>query len=311
MNFKNFFLLNEMLVVNPISSPEYVLAFDKWIYLFGKETNKKLFLDIIKKIPSIEDWDKYEDIQDNYDFLTVLKEEVPDVLVGYINGKNLNLLSIGSFTPDPRSSPLIQKVLKQLKLNSVSYTEDLESTETKVTKKKTTSTIPDIAYHGTSSIYLNSILSKGLMAGESDSNYAKQGIYHPDLVFFSTRIGEALHHSLATAQQKKGVPVILEFKIPDKDQIIADFDLEKLTGKDIYYGNVQGNSSRMSSYQKDPNKLSKHFGIYGYKKRIPSSFISAVWIPKDLNSVNPSLELVDFVKTSINKIKKMMDYGYF
>ena len=107
-----------MLVVNPISSPEYVLAFDKWIYLFGKETNKKLFLDIIKKIPSIEDWDKYEDIQDNYDFLTVLKEEVPDVLVGYINGKNLNLLSIGSFTPDPRSSPLIQKVLKQLKLNS-------------------------------------------------------------------------------------------------------------------------------------------------------------------------------------------------
>jgi len=309
------FYLNEMIVIGKPENQNYVVAFDKWIYVLENEPNEEVFLDILKKLGLDErdEWgnlDKNFDFEDTYQFITNVGENLGDVLIGQINDKNLYLHEYGSFKADPKSSILVKKVVQQLKLNSVTYIEDMDSTETKVTKKKMTAEIPDIGYHGTSSKYLEAILSKGLMAGEADSNFAKQGIYHPDLVFFATRIGESIYHATTTSSQKGGVAVIIEFQISDKDQIIADYDVEKMTDKDTYYGNT-GERSKYSakSFKQDPDKLSKHFGVYGYKKRIPASFIKAVWV-----ATKPSNEIYsikDFKKMKPKTALKQIEMEYY
>lgn len=313
MNFIEHYL-NEMLVIG--SKPkdqDYVIAFDKWIWVMNDETSNRIdiFKDIGQKIGMDEEKiEKLTRNDDIYDFITNVQEDFGDVLAAQISGKNLHLYDYGSFKADPKSSILVKKVVQQLKLNSATYIEDIDSTETKVLKKKMTAQIPDIGYHGTSSKYLSSIISKGLKAGESMTNYANQGIEHPDIVFFATRIGEAMHHATHTADEKGGVAVIIEFQIPDKDQIIADYDVEKMTNKDSYYGDTgQRSQYTAKAYKQDPDKLSKHFGIYGYKQRIPASFIKNVWIAtkptKDLYNIK------DFKKMKPKTALKMIDMGYF
>jgi len=314
MNFVEFYL-NEMIVIGKPQDQKYVVAFDKWIYVLENEPNEEVFLDILKKL-GLDERDELDNLVKNFDFedtcqfINNVGEYLGDVLIGQINGKNLYLYDYNSFKADPKSSILIKKVVQQLKLNSASYIEDIDSTETKITKKKIKAEIPDIAYHGTSSKYLSAILSKGLMAGEADSNYAKQGIYHPKLIFFATRIGEAMHHSQTTTSQKGGVAIIIEFQIPDKDQIIADYDVEKMTDKDSYYGDTGQRSKYFAkSFKQDPDKLSKHFGVYGYKKRIPASFIKAVWV-----ATKPSDEIYsikDFKKMKLKTALKQMEMGYY
>jgi hypothetical protein len=302
MRFEDFYL-NEMIVIGKPQDKKYIVAFDKWIWIIDDESKEEL-KDIAEKL-------KMDYNEENaYSFLQSVSENYGDVLVGQISGKNLYLMDYGSFKADPKSSILVKKVVNQLKLNSASYIEDFDSTETKISKKKMTAEIPNIGYHGTSSRYLSAIVSKGLKSGESDSNYARQGIHHPDLVFFTTRIGEAMHHAQTTASQKGGVPIILEFEIPDKDQIIADYDVEKMTKSDIYYGNTGDRGKyQAQAYKQDPDKLSKHFGVYGYKQRIPSKFIKSVWV-----ATKPSDEIYnikDFKKMKPKTVLKMIDQGYF
>ena len=317
MNFNEFYFtdLNEMIVVGNPQDQKYIVAANKWIWILEDEPNEEVFLDILKKL-GLDERDEFDnlvnnfDFEDTYTFITNLQEQFGDILVGQIQGKTLYLYNYGSFKSDPKSSILVKKVISQLKLNSAKYTEDIDSTETKVPKKKMTGNIPDIGYHGTSSTYLNAILSKGLKAGEAGSNYAKQGIYHEDIIFFVTRIGEAMHHSITTAEQKRGIPIILEFNIPDKDQIIADYDVEKMSNKDIYYGDTGERGKYQSkAYQQDLDKLSKHFGVYGYKQRIPASFIKYVWVAtkpaEDLYSIK------DFKKMKSKTALRMLNQGYF
>lgn len=307
MNFKNFYVLNEMVIVKQTNDSSYLLAFDKWIFLLSED---KIDNEIKQKILNnlkLSEKDLSESL-DVHDFLNQIAEKVPDVVAGRISNKTLTIFNFG-ITADPKSSILIKKIVNNLKLKSVDYTEDVESTMTSVPKKKILGSMPDIVYHGTSSVYLESILRKGLVAGEAESNYAKQGIVHPDLVFFSSRIGEAVHHAETAFRQKGGIPVILELKIPDKDQIIADYDIEKMTQSDVYYSNIDNNRYNYTkTYQQNPDKLSKHFGIYGYKKRIPSSFIQNVFIGR-FEPESGFYELSDFKKFKPLKVLKMLELG--
>jgi hypothetical protein len=307
MNFNEFYFA-EMLVIGQPKNEKYIIAFDKWIYVLDDEPNQEVFLEILNKL-GLKETDKF-DLEDTYSFITNIQEYVGDVLIGQIQKKNLYLYDYGTFKSDPKSSVLVKKVVNQLKLNSATYIEDTDSTETKVSKKKMTMQVPDIAYHGTTMKYLSSILSKGLKASESDTNYEKQGIYHDDLIFFATRIGEAMHHALHTASEKGGVPIIIELTIPDKDQIIADYDVEKMSNKDLYYGDTgEREKFQSKSYQQDPNKLSKHFGVYGYKQRIPASFIKAVWVAQ--KPVDELYSIKDFKKMKPKTVLKYYHLGYF
>lgn len=304
MNFQDHYnALDEMIVVGNSADEKYVIAFDKWIWILDDES-KDVMKDIAEKLKmDVKDEDVYE-------FITRVQENYGDILTGQINGKNLYLFDYGSFNADPKSSVLVKKVVKQLRLSSATYIEDIDSTETKIPKKKMTGNIPDIGFHGTSSKYLYAIMKKGLMAGESESNYAKQGIHHPDLIFFATRIGEAMSHAITTANQKRGAAIIVEFTIPDKSQIIADYDVEKLTDTDTHYGNTGERSDHQSrSYQQDPDKLSKHFGVYGYRSRIPATFIKYVWVATKTN--DDLYNIKDFKKMKPKTALKMIEDGYY
>ena len=314
MKFKDFYLMTEMFVVGPKpKDQDYVIAFDKWIWILNDEMPDKD--EVIKKVVKtlqddlgLQD-DEVEDLisDDVYDFITNIQEHYGDVLVGQINGKTLHLYDYGSFKLDPKSSVLVKKVVNQLKLSSASYVEDFDSTETKVTKKKMKGIISDVAYHGTTSEYLESIMSIGLRADDEKSNYKEQGITHDELVFFSSRIGEAMHHAIHTASKVGGIPIILEFDIPDKDLIIADYDVEKMTGTDRHYTGV-GKDIEPKTYIDDPDKLSKSFGVYGYKGNIKPVFIKRVYVSTKGQDV---YSITEFKKMKPKTALKNIEYGYF
>lgn len=317
MNFKEFYL-NEMMVVGKKPQDgDYIIAFDKWIWAINDDMNINEQTRIIKQIieqlkndlgdEKTQDLDRLLD-SDAYDFVSELEEEISDVLVGLIEKRTLHLLNrYNQF--DPKSSPLVKKVVNQLKLRTASYEEDMDSTQKRISKNKMIGKIPDIGYHGTTTDYLERIMAIGLRPRESESNYKKRGIYHDDLVFFSTRIGEAMHHAVHTANVVGGVPVILEFTIPDKDLIIADYDIEKLTGSDRHYTGMGEPNKNSISYNKDPDKLSRQFGIYGYKGNIKPVFIKKVYVSKEGKNVY-NIES-DFQKMNPKTALKYLNYGYF
>jgi hypothetical protein len=312
MKFLEHYLQEMILLGNKPKDKHLVIAFNKWIWVLDSDQNtSELKRDILSKLEledEIEILDDEFEKEDDYDFITSIQEKISDVLAGQIQGKTLYLYDYGSVKQDPKSSILVKKVVQALKLNSSSYIEDLDSTETKVSKKKMIGNVGDLAYHGTSSKYLDNILKFGLKAGEADSNYSQAGIYHPDLLFFSTRIGEAMHHAIHTASKVNGNAIIIAFKIPDKDQIIADYDIEKLTRSDKYYTDM-GKYNDSQSYIKDPDKLSKIFGVYGYKKRIPASFISHVYV--GTKPVDDLYAITDFKKMKPKTALKTIELGYY
>jgi len=310
MQFNEFYF-TEMLVVGQPANEKYVVAFDKFIWIFD---NDMINLEYVENITDRLGLSNREiDASDDaYTLIQSIQEKRPDVLIGQIQKKSLYLYDNGgSFKTDPKSSVLVKKVVNQLKLTSV-ISDDDDNVSNKLTKKNIRGEIPNIGYHGTSSQYLSSILSVGLKSGESGSNYASAGVIHDDLVFFATRIYEAMGHALHTTRIKNksrihSYPIIIEFVIPDKDQIIPDYDLEKMTTKDIYYGNTGKRSEwGEKAYQDDPHKLSKHFGIYGYRKRIPAAFIKNVWVSfKELDEI---YSMQDFKKMKPKTALKMLDY---
>lgn len=278
MRFEEHYYLQEMIVSGKPEEGSYIVAFNKWIWVLDEETpDKNIIKDIISKIPEDIDTEYVEDeTEDTYDFITSLSESVEDILIGRLTDNELYIEARGSFTLDPKSSILVKKVVKQLGIDSVSYMEDLESTETSVHKTDIKGKIPSTVYHGTSSNYLISISKIGLHPSKSESNYLDQGIAHHDKIFFSTRIGEAMHHATHTAHKQGGVPIILEMKIPDKAKIVADYDVEDMTGKNEFY-NYHYRGERKVSQDK-PMSLSKEFGVYGYKGNIKPRFIDSVYV---------------------------------
>jgi len=210
-------------------------------------------------------------------------EDRPDVLFGDVDKKTMTLNIQGSYSTfklDPRSSLLIKKVVDTLGIRNVTYMYG-EDEEEEVHGSEVRGEMPSIAYHGTTITYLRSIFKLGLVPGKSETNY--EGITHNDSVFFSTRFDEALHHSTHTAEKKGGHPVVLALKVPDKSKLIPDYDIDIGAGDTGCFDYV---CSKLRDRQKKGKRvmkqksmtLSKEFGIYGYKGRIPASFIDSYYI---------------------------------
>jgi hypothetical protein len=242
-----------------------VIAFRDSIWLLANDIPASLANEIYKKV-GIDI--KYNEDADFLDLANEIMNEKPDVLTGSINDKTLLVYSSGSFTLDPKSSILIKKVVQHLKLKKVDY-QEMEDQFT-VPKKKITGQVPDIAYHGTSLNYLDSILRHGLEPRGSQSNYEQQGIYHDDKIFFSTRFGEASHHADHTAALKQSKPVVIEFRIPDKNLITPDYDIDIQSGETLW-SDTRDSKSKLTNPKSQ--SASQEFGIYGYQgKIIPQHF---------------------------------------
>jgi hypothetical protein len=295
--------INEMLVVGDKNN-DMIIAFDKWIYLVNDDDTDIEMQNIKDEIATNLNFEQYDEAASMYDFMIRISETYPDVLVGNIRDKNLYIQNYSSFKLDPKSSILVKKVVDTLKLKSVNVSQ--RDYDVKVPKKKIVGEIPDIAYHGTTSKYLDGILRIGLRPNERGSNWADQGIEHRDKIFFTTLIDEAMGHARMTAHKKGGIPIILELQIPDKDLMIADYDVEGETGAHEFYDyHVQSNKS---TYKSKPMSLSKEFGIYGYKGNIKPVFIKNIYV-----AIKPADEVYsmdDFKKMKPKTAARYIEYGY-
>ena len=303
MSFKQFLL--EMFVNGDPKIAVRIIAYKEHIWLFDKDGNPlfKNFQEFSKNTGvDINKYPTFEDLDNE------IRDSRSDILLGYLYNGNLQIAST-QFVIDPKSSILVKKIVNELKLKSVDI-EQGEGSET-IKKKKIIGEIPDIAYHGTSFKYLEKIIYTGIRPNEAESNYSKQFIEHYDYIFFATRIGEAMHHSATTARNTKSLPVIIEFKIPDKALIVPDYDIDTLGTMSHYDYINPKDREKFRKYSKMPEtdsmKLSKEFGIYGYKGNIKPGFFTKIYFSEKEEVYGMS----DFKKFTIKQMKKIVDMGYY
>ena len=264
----------------------------------------------LKEISEIfdEEFDQYYDVvayfnNTNLDGITGQYVESGNTL--YINQNN-------TFTRDPKSSIQLKKLAEHFGVDSISYNsgEDDDTEEFNIEGE-----IPDMVYHGTSSELLPRILKIGLRPNEASSNYEEHGIIHDDLVFFTSKESEAVYHAYHTADKKNGHPVVIRFTIPDKDKLVADYDVDKQTS-DTTYKHIKGRKDYES--EMDSFKASKEFGIYGYKGNIMPSNIKEVYIDWYSNDNQSSPHISKFeeydpkeVLDAYNKHGELEEYSFY
>ena len=287
--FKQFIesqdFLTEMIVDGKIEDQVYMVAFERYIFLFTPEEAISSFIKIIKALRKIFPRNSFiDEISINYDsqyysqnieeLLRELYREVRDCLAGKI--ENNILYVYGYVTLDFDHSLLFKKVLKQLDLT---YYDITNFHKDKMLSHSDIQDFPDIGFHGTSSKNLTGILKTGLDNDTSTSNWGNIKDITKGTVFFTTKSITSLFHATNTSKLNDGIPIIIEFQIPFKDKVIADYDVEMFTGVVKFY-------KRKDSYFKKaisnkPLSLSKHFGIYGYRGKILPNKFTAIWIPKE------------------------------
>jgi hypothetical protein len=210
--------------------------------------------------------------------LTNLLDYHDDFIIGILKNDDFYLYK-SSYTPEPTSSNIIYKLTKQLKIKNIYYinlTQSRTFKDVKFSSSDIKNKIPDIAYHGTTSFYLENILRIGIRPDLSSSNYNL--VQHKNLIFFTTSKDEAIVYATNATHNNNGVPIIIQFKIPDKDLIIADYDVERFSGIDKHYKHLNKiNTFKARTYKVnvDPDKLSREYSLFGYKGVInPQHFIS-------------------------------------
>jgi hypothetical protein len=251
-----------------------------------------------------------DDSIDFHDFAQEI-ESRNDILTGSITGKSLHLFSAPPFAFDPKSSILVKKIIKQLGLYDVYTPESEQGNSTRTSKYQIKGKVAqNEVYHGTSSEYILQIMKLGLRPGVSKTNY--EAIVHKDAVFFTSRVEEALHHAIHTASKVGGSPVILEMKIPDMSLLIPDYDID--------VGSENSNFDYISALRSDNQKmkgksfsLSREFGIYGYKGRIPPNHIVGLAVVHGEGDDYPEID--DFKELDLDEIKTYIytleNLGYY
>lgn len=131
--------------------------------------------------------------------------------------------------------------------------------------------LPDIAYHGAPFRNLFDILNKGIVPINISKQKNTHGLTHANTIFFTTSLNKAQQFS-----KKDGPTCVLEFKIPDKNKIISDFNFALTSSGEYYVPLPEKNQIYAKNiYNKDTMKKSKEAGMFGYIGRIPPTFIQA------------------------------------
>ena len=310
-------LLNELIFHGERGADADVIAYGKDVWLFQSDEDvQAAYPEIAKDLELDED----ASVSDFYELQEEVQEyERSDILFGRIEDGELQLFdSTSTFKRDPRSSILIKKLVKELGLQGVSqYASDGDGEEIRASKYTIKGEIGDTAYHGTSSDYLEGIFKLGLVPGEKKTNF--EGISHPDAVFISTRMDKAVFHANHTAKKTGGDPVIIEMKIPDKNLLIPDYDVDVGAGDTGCYDYIckvtREKAGKYSKMKGDSFSLSKEFGIYGYKGRIPASFMKAYHISMNAQEEGTEYSTIDdFTEATPEEAKTYLytkeNYGY-
>jgi hypothetical protein len=262
---------------------EIIVAYRGNVWLF-KDSESDIPLDedkieeINNELEADLEWDTPDELVD-----AINEGSRPDVLTGRISNDGYKVLYLTNYSGlkiDPKSSPLVRKILNQLDIDTVEHPSGISDESFEVDSTHSTGDIQDILYHGTTAKYLSNILQKGLVSGISDTNFSD--VKHDDFIFLTSLFDKAQFHATNSAIKAGGDPMIVEVRVPDKNQLIQDYDVDNQSEFTDLYGYIR-HSVRENKYDttKVPGaamRLSKEFGVYGYRGRIPASYIESYHI---------------------------------
>jgi hypothetical protein len=277
MKNKKQIILNEMIVHGQPTNDFLFVAYrgDVWVFDYNEygddnfTSSDDKVVDMVRSILNdfaidIDDWSDMGEIE----------AINPDVYYGRVIKNEMYMANQKDFSP--RTSLALHKLAKQFKVEYI-YTNRGDLSLASSFEEN-----PEYVYHGTRFNYLKSILKLGISPSISKSNWEHSNIRHPDKVFFTNNEQAALFHAAHSSRDKMDIPVIIRLKVPDQHKLIPDYDVNWTTKKPSdeykkagYIPVIHGAKSEMS-----PMRRSKEEGIFGYKGRIPATFIVEIYLPK-------------------------------
>lgn len=298
-----------------------VVAYRDRVYLFtdaNDEDDQRLAAEAVKFF-GLEERLGPDDADAN-SLREAVDEHKPEALLGRIDGDKLTvspLIRLQEYRHG-RGSRLLRALLRQLDLRGVSVSSEMEAEY--IPTEEVTGGLPDTLLHGTSSEHMPGILRLGLMPDEAASNYERVGIHHPDTVFLTENPQKAAYHAEnSVAEGSEGFPVMVEFAVPDKAKFVPDYDIDVWSevGEGSYEMTGEWRKIRQQrdpggahypSTKEDPFKLSRKFGIFGYRGRIPASFIRSIRIRVSEGEAH-SFVPDDWVSVTEAQLRKAMEWG--
>ena len=285
-HFPNGEMLDELIVKNLSKTKndgKFVLAFRQYLFIMDDNSDIKKIKRVLRKHPGYKEAD--DTTNDNAGILSSMSELAPDILVGiwYANDKTLNVWRQGGI--EPSTSIQVKKVAKQLGAKTISYeymdfSQECGEFEKEIPTKKLKGGIPDVMFHGTSTLALQSLLTYGLDPGRGNPQFGRRGIYHSDHVFMAATFEEALFYCDNAVEidraDKRGesFPIIIEFKVPDPALLVPDFDADTTAGSAPYYRHSVKSPTVTAMKAMG---VSRETGKWGYKGRVPASFFKWVY----------------------------------
>ena len=272
---------------------------------------------------------------DAWSLREAVAEHLPEALTGYLDDDGYLVLSGGSDYRHGRGSRLLRSVLRELNLSGARTPNLSGDIGEEIPAREVTGRLPSSLLHGTCSAHMPGILRKGLSAGETRSNYEMQDIRHPDTVFLTENPVKAAYHAdnachqeggrrgqpnrmrgYGLSQPASGFPVIVEFAIPDKAKLVPDYDIDVWSeaGEGSFEQTERSRErSRERGYdarsQEDPFKLSRKFGIFGYRGRIPAAFIKSIMLRPDDDPDEGGFSPAKWVAVTPEQLERAIEYG--
>lgn len=249
------------------------------------------------------------------DIVQWVNEYIADGIVGTYDRATRTINTLNMWHA-PLTSPLAMKVARTLRARY--YNQGDEETR-RFRARQLRGRMPKTVFHGTSTQYFAGIARFGLMPMPDQSNYTS--VIHPDKVFFTANKQEAEEHAFHTAtgggaipqrtldqeghenyrrrmsRRYTGHPMVVGFTVPDPSKVVADMDVDRSASRNNY----DHPDPADTFFSVDSDKASRHVGIFGYRGRVPASFIRQylVWSFDQEKWFNLPLEKVPLVLKNI------------
>lgn len=275
--------VNELFLQGNKRNPRFWAAQGDTVWLAGSKGKlaQKVLANMEKKTGVELDGDEMEEI---HDFTSEL-EERPDILFGTVDPED-DVLTVWKgrgleIDSDIRHNILVHKVARALKKKYIRKARWGETTNFTPTKRE--HTLPDTLYHGTSWASLKGIMKTGLRP-QKKGQFDDRGVKHDKHIFLTSNLEEAQGHADTAARNEVSLPVIVEFAIPDKNALVADYDIDVASDqsedgyKSIRDANAHKGTSRKGTIPGKSFGNSRDVGIYGYRGAIPPKFIKGIHI---------------------------------
>jgi hypothetical protein len=232
-----------------------------------------------------------------------------DWIFAYIDDGELQINAMG-FSHHPKTSLLAKKIVNQFNLKGANYHSSYddwdhnEDLETYFIPSEMKGELPDVLFHGTTSASIRDIMRTGLRPGAQLGKTNWPHVWHDKAVSLTVKKGEARFHGTRAAQMNKSLPIVLHVQVPDKNRIMADFDVDSQTDKTTYPGKHLPAWGSQARAGRGSLKTSIDVGTVAYNGRIPAKFIRRIeyfdpmherWYYADnIEEIEEAYEMSDF-----------------